>query len=53
VNGFGFSAAFFFLAACALSALAIFWYAVPETGDYQPTKQEALRTKPIWHGARV
>jgi len=34
VNGFGFSAAFFFLAACALGALGIYFFAVPESRDY-------------------
>ena len=34
VNGFGFSAAFFFLAACALGALGIYFFAVPEFRDY-------------------
>ena len=34
VNGFGFSAAFFFLAACALAALGIYFFAVPESRDY-------------------
>ncbi len=38
VNGFGFSAAFFFLAACALGALAIFFWGVPESRDYRPAK---------------
>jgi MFS family permease len=35
VNGAGFSAAFFFLAACALGALGIYYFAVPESRDYQ------------------
>jgi len=35
VNGFGFSAAFGFLAACALVALGIFALAVPESRDYE------------------
>ena len=35
VNGFGFSAAFFFLAACALGALGIYFFAVPEFRDYR------------------
>jgi MFS family permease len=35
VNGFGFSAAFFFLAACALGALGIYFFAVPESRDYR------------------
>jgi MFS family permease len=34
VNGFGFSAAFFFLAACALAALGIYFFAVPESRNY-------------------
>jgi predicted MFS family arabinose efflux permease len=34
VNGFGFSAAFFFLAACALGALGIYFFAVPESRNY-------------------
>ncbi len=38
VNGFGFSAAFFFLAACALGALAIFFRCVPESRDYRPAE---------------
>ncbi len=43
VNGFGFSAAFFFLAACALGALAIFFWGVPESRDYRPAEgQEEL-----------
>ncbi len=35
VNGYGFSAAFFFLAACALCALAIYFFAVPESRNYR------------------
>ena len=35
VDGFGFSAAFFFLAACALGALGLYSFAVPESRDYQ------------------
>jgi MFS family permease len=35
VNGAGFSAAYFFLAACALGALGIYYFAVPESHDYQ------------------
>jgi len=42
VNGFGFSAAFFFLAVCALGALAIFFFAVPESRDWHASEpQEA------------
>ncbi len=33
VNGFGYSAAFLFLAACAVGALALFAFGVPETTD--------------------
>ncbi|ADP72059.1 major facilitator superfamily MFS_1 [Rhodomicrobium vannielii ATCC 17100] len=41
VNGFGFSAAFFFLAACALGAFAIFALAVPESLGYEAEGPEA------------
>lgn len=41
VNGFGFSAAFFFLAACAFGALAIYAFAVPESRDYPAAAVEA------------
>ena len=40
VNGFGFSAAFFFLAACALAALGIYFFAVPESRDYHVPEVE-------------
>ena len=35
VNGFGFSTAFFFLAACALGALGIYFFAVPDSRNYR------------------
>jgi MFS family permease len=40
VNSFGFSAAFYFLAACALGAFAIFAVAVPESRDYEAASPE-------------
>ncbi|WKW50029.1 MFS transporter [Rhodomicrobium lacus] len=40
VNSLGFSAAFYFLAACALGALAIFAVAVPESRDYEAASPE-------------
>ncbi|WP_245434077.1 MFS transporter [Rhodomicrobium lacus] len=40
VDSFGFSAAFYFLAACALGALAIFAVAVPESRDYEAASPE-------------
>jgi MFS family permease len=43
VNGFGFSAAFFFLAVCALGAFAIFFLAVPESRGYRPHGVEEER----------
>jgi MFS family permease len=41
VNAFGFSAAFSFLGACAIGALAIYWFAVPETLGFRPTARYA------------
>ncbi len=41
VTSSGFTAAFAFLAACALAALAIFWFAVPELRDYRPGQAKA------------
>jgi MFS family permease len=35
VNAFGYSAAFLFLAGCALGALVLFWLGVPETLDHR------------------
>ena len=43
VNGFGFSAAFFFLAACALGALAIYAFLVPESRDYSMGRETQSR----------
>lgn len=43
VNGFGFSAAFAFLAACAFAAFAIFFLAVPESRGYRPQGVEEGR----------
>jgi MFS family permease len=43
VASYGFAAAFAFLAACALGALAIFFFAVPESRDYRPDEALALR----------
>jgi MFS family permease len=40
VNGFGYSAAFLFLAAGAAGALALYWFGVPETQDYAPTGRQ-------------
>ncbi|MFT4078370.1 MFS transporter [Rhodomicrobium sp.] len=40
VNSLGFSAAFYFLAACALGAFAIFAVAVPESRDYEAASPE-------------
>ena len=40
VNGFGFSAAFIFLAACALAALGIYFFAMPESRDYHVPEVE-------------
>jgi MFS family permease len=44
VNAFGFPVAFSFLAACAIGALAIYWFAVPETRGIRPEMGDAETT---------
>jgi MFS family permease len=50
VNGFGFSAAFLFLSACALVAVLLFWLGVPETRD-MATEVTPETTKPLPNSA--
>ncbi len=45
VNGAGYSAAFLFLAAVALAALALFWFGVPETGAGAPRTASVTKSR--------
>ncbi len=45
VTSFGFKAAFAFLAVCALGALAIFLFAVPESRDFHPEEGPAPQSR--------
>jgi MFS family permease len=38
VNSFGYSAAFLFLAACAILAFLVFWFGVPETRNAEAAR---------------
>jgi len=47
VNGFGYSSAFLFLAACAAGALAIYWFGVPETRDFNAGTEDQRGADPL------
>jgi MFS family permease len=53
VDRLGFFAAFFFLALCAAGALAMYWFAVPESRHYQSEERAGPPKKRLLEGAGV
>ncbi len=53
VDRFGFSAAFCFLAACAVGALAILWFSVPESQHYRGPSRRGSQTAPLSKNAEA